>query len=52
MLNQVQYHQAFVENKTGEEIGGFRGDRFLCENSSVLSGVLFAKLALETAIEC
>ena len=25
MLNQVQYHQAFVENKTGEEIGGFKG---------------------------
>ena len=27
MLNQVQYHQAFVENKTGEEIGGFKGTR-------------------------
>jgi len=25
MLNQVQYHQAFVENKTNEEAGGFRG---------------------------
>ena len=29
MLNQTQYHQAFVENKTGEEIGGFKGILFL-----------------------
>ena len=26
MLNQVQYHQAFVENKTNEEAGGFQGE--------------------------
>ena len=28
MLNQVQYHQAFVEKKEiGEESGGFQGEK-------------------------
>ncbi len=26
MLNQVQYHQAFVENKSNDEAGGFQGE--------------------------
>ncbi len=30
MLNQVQYHQAFVENRTNEEAGGFQGEFTPC----------------------